>query len=346
MKSPHALLIVCLLIPCGTVFSQSQNDTKVVGDADSLYIRTFIKPNDIRVFYGAQGNRMVLGSLQDGSPDLGGNLYRNTNDFLGVGLTYKWIDGDLYFSLPGTTYLKEERSNLDQFKLSTSHTRRKIGYRAYLANSTGVIVSGNNDEYESDPSMHEFQMGVQATYVFNNRCYSYRAALFQSEEQVKTAGSFLLRGEVFYRSLGGSGQHIVPDVYDVVSRFGSQTGMTYLKAPGLLVMPGYGINVAIPHTKFFISPMMLAGLGAAFNTYKSDNGRREHVNMEYSGTFLLNAGYNGGLLYGRLQFNYSASYSPIQPAYLTSVYWGVSLWVGLRFRDLHVFTSSRKSSKI
>ena len=137
----------------------------------------------------------------------------------------------------------------------------------------------------------------------------------------------------------------MPDAYNVTSRFGSQTGMTYLKAPGLLVMPGYGINFIIHDSRFFISPMILAGLGAAFNTYKSDNGRREHVNMEYSGTFLLNAGYNGGLLYGRVQFSYSASYSPIKPAYLTSANLGMSLWVGFRFKDLRIFSSSRHSSK-
>jgi hypothetical protein len=327
------LLILFVALPLLTR-SQSVAEIKAAGDADSLYVRAFVKPNDARIFYGGQGNQMVLGSFRDGSPDLTRNIYHNTNDFIGLGLTYKWIDGDLYFSLPGTTYLKEERSNLDQFRLSASHTRRKMAYRGYLSESKGVIVSGNNDEYQSEPAIHDFQMGVQATYISNDHRYSYRAALFQSERQTKTAGSFLLRLELFYRSLGSSGQPIVPESFDGTSRFGSQAGLTYVRAPGFLLMPGYGANFVFGETNLFVSPVLLAGAGAAFNNYKSDSGHGTHFNLEYNANFLLNAGYNGGVLYSRLQFTYSIAYSPIQPAYLTSKNLTLSLLLGLRFHDI------------
>jgi hypothetical protein len=315
-------------------FSQQLEATKPVNDADSAYIRTFVKNKDLRMFYGGQGNRMVLGSLRDGSADLAKNIFNNTNDFIGIGITYGWLDGDISFSLPGTTYLKEERSNLDQFKLSASYTRRKVAYRVYLSDSKGVVVSGNNDEYESPPSIHEFRIGLQATFIFNEEKYSYRAALYQSEKQMTTAGSFLFRVESFFRDLGGTGESIVPEPYDTEQRFGEQVGLRYLRAPGLIVMPGYGVNVVFNNSQLFVSPILLAGAGAAVNSYKSDNGNGTRVNMEYGAYFLLNAGYNGSLFYSRIQFCYAAGYSPIQPSYLTSTNLTVSLLAGYRFKKI------------
>src|SRR5688572_5691344 len=329
-------LLVIMLLGYSIVSSQTLEATRSVPGADSSYIRTFIKSNDLRMFYGGQGNRLVLGSLRDGSPDLTKNIYNNTNDFIGLGITYKWLDGDMSFSLPGSTYLKEERSNLDQFKLSGSYTRRKVAFRGYLSNSKGVVISGDKDEYESEPSLHEFRIGLQATFIFNERKYSYRAALYQSEKQMMTAGSFLLRVEPFFRNLGGSGESIVPEAYDTEQRFGEQVGLRYLKAPAFLLMPGYGVNFVFKNSGLFISPIILAGGGVAFNSYKSDKGNGTHLNMEYNGYFLLNAGYNGSLFYSRVQFTYGVSYSPIQPAYLTSTNLMLSLLFGFRFKDLEM----------
>jgi len=328
------VLALGLLIPGITTYAQITEGTTPAKDVDSVYVRTFMRPNDIRLFYGGQGNRMVVGSLVDGKPDLPKNLFHNTNDYIGIGLTYKWLDGDLYFSLPGTTYLKGERSNLDQFRLSASHTRRKMAYRVYLCDSKGVILSGDEDEYQSDPAIHEFMLGVQATYVFNESKYSYRAALFQSERQMATAGSFLLRAELFYRNLGETETSWVPQQFDHPSRFEDQQGLRYLKAPGLLVMPGYGINI-IPHNScMFISPVLLAGIGAAFNTYKSNSGINTHANMEVRSSFLLNAGYNGSMFYSRVQCAYTVNYSPVRPTYISTTDLSVSLLIGYRFQNL------------
>jgi hypothetical protein len=52
----------------------------------------------------------------------------------------------------------------------------------------------------------------------------------------------------------------------MASRYGEQVGLEYVKAPGILILPGYGFNVVIPNSKIFISPMAFAGLGTTFNT--------------------------------------------------------------------------------
>lgn len=335
MKIRLSLILLFTLI--NLIFGYAQNDLVSLIDADSTYIRKYILPNDIRLFYGLQGTNITLGSQRDADPDFNGNIYTNTNDYVGAGITYKWLDGDLSYSIRGTTYLNEERSNLTQFKLGMSYTLRKIAFRGYIQDNKGVVVSGEQNEFETSPSLHETKLGLQITYIFNAYRYSYRAALYQSEFQMKSAGSFMIRLEPFYRSLGGQGGSMIPSLYDVVTRFGEQVGLEYVKAPGVLVMPGYGFNFVIPDSRLFISPMIFAGVGTAFNTYRGQSGDDRYTNVEYAANFNLNMGYNGSRYYSKIQFNWSAGYAPLNPSYFTSNSLMLSLWFGMRFKDLEKF---------
>ncbi len=335
MKIRSALILFLFVSNIFSGFAQS--NLLILPDADSAYVRKHTLANDLRMFYGGQGNNVSLGTKRKGDTQFNGNVYANTNDYVGLGITYKWLDGDLSFSLPGTTYLSEERSNLTQFKLSMSYTQRKMVFRGYYSESKGMVMSGADDEFQSIPSLHEVRMGLQMTYLFNNARYSYRAAMYQSEFQLKTAGSFLLRIEPFYRNLGGQRGSMIPAAYDLPELYGDQAGLEYIRAPGILFMPGYGINIVIPNTHYFISPMVFAGVGAAFNSYESKNGRGNYTNVEYAANFNLNAGYNGSRYYSKIQFNWAAGYSPLDPSYLTSNNLMISLWVGMRFKDVEKF---------
>jgi Domain of unknown function (DUF4421) len=328
---------ILIVILFNQFFGFAQTDLVSLADADSNYVRKHTLPNDIRLFYGLQGDNISLGSKNEGDPNLNGNVYTNTNDYVGMGITYKWLDGDLSFSLPGTTYLNEERSNLTKFKLAMSYTLRKIALRGYFQDSKGVVVSGTENEFQTTPSLHERKIGLQITYLFNALRYSYRASLYQSEFQMKTAGSFMVRVEPFYRNLGGQRESMIPAAYDVVTRYGDQVGLEYIKAPGVLVMPGYGINFVMPNSRLFISPMIFAGVGAAHNTYQSKNGKSTYTNVEYAANFNLNMGYNGSRFYSKIQFQWMAGYAPLNPSYFTSTSLTLSLWVGFRFRDIENF---------
>ncbi|HEY5825347.1 MAG TPA: DUF4421 family protein [Cyclobacteriaceae bacterium] len=327
----QAALLFLSTLPC---FSQTVPALLPLADADSSYIRKFTLKNDLRFFYGLQGNNLSLGSTRDDGTRINGDLYKNTNDYIGAGITYGWLDGDLSYSIRGTTYLKEERSNLTQFKLAFSYTRRNIIFRPYYSESKGVVVSGSDNEFESTPSLHEKRLGMLVTYLFNPSRYSYRASMYQSEYQVKTAGSFLLRLDPFYRTLGAKGASMIPPAYDHVSRFGEQAGLQYIQSPGLLVLPGYGINIVIRDTRLFISPIVFAGLGLAQNKYETTNSKGSYTSVEYAANAVLNAGYNGTRYYAKIQFNWSSGYTKLDPTYLTNSNLMCVLTVGLRFRNL------------
>jgi len=330
----RSIIKLFLLLSVSSAFSQSSRKPGPTTDADSIFIRSFELKREFRLLYGLQGNNLSIGSVRDGATRLNGDLYKNTGDYLGAGITYDWLDGDLSIALPGTTYLKEERSNLKQFKFGLSHTRRKLVFRWYYMESKGAVLSSSDNEYESAPSIHEVRLGMQATYIFNWSRYSYRASMYQSEYQMKTAGSFLLRLEPFYRDLGTKEGSVIPEAYDLTSRFDEKTGLEYVKAPGLLLLPGYGINVVIPNSRFFISPIVFAGFGFAHNTYDGNMGKESFTSVEYSVNFNLNAGYNGNRSYSKISFAWTAGYAALDPAYLTSSNVTMMFTYGFRFQQL------------
>lgn len=333
-KSPTWILAGIGLFGSTCCFCQTTQDLVALANADSAYVKKYFLKNDFRLFYGGQGNNLALGSKRDEETQLNGNLYTNTNDYIGLGITYQWLDGDLSFALPGTTYLKEEQSNLTQFKLGISYTQRKLAFRAYYSDSKGIVVSDANDEFQSEPSLHEVKFGMQIIYLFNASKYSYRASMYQSEYQLKTAGSFLLRAEPFYRSLGTNSGSMIPPAYDLSARFGEQAGLEYIKAPGLLILPGYGINFVIRGSRFFVSPILFAGIGVAQNMYKTTDGKGSFTSVEYAGNFTLNTGYSGNRHYLKIQLNWSAGYTLLDPTYLTNSNLTVVFMAGIRFSDL------------
>lgn len=333
-KSPTWILAGIVLLVSTCCFCQATQDLVALADADSAYVKKSLLKNDFRLFYGGQGNNLALGSKRDSETQLNGNLYTNTNDYIGLGITYKWLDGDLSFALPGTTYLKEERSNLTQFKLGISYSQRRLAFRAYYSDSKGVVVSGAENDFQSEPSLQEVKLGLQIIYLFNALKYSYRASMYQSEYQLKTAGSFLLRAEPFYRRLGTNSGTMIPTAYDLRARFGNQTGLEYLEAPGFLLLPGYGLNLVIRDSRFFVSPIFFAGIGIAQNMYKATDGKGSFTSVEYAGNFTLNTGYNGNYHYLKIQLNWSSGYTLLDPTYLTNSNLTIVFMAGIRFRDL------------
>lgn len=309
-----------------------QNLTKAPTDADSNYVMRYSRSNDIRFIYGGQGTSLAFGSTRNGN-EINTSLYNNVNDLIGMGITYKIIDADISYSLPKTTLMEEDRENLEQFRLSLSYTGRQWAVRGFYLDSRGMISADEKGEFTSQPDIELERIGVQVTYIFNEKKYSYRAANFQNELQRKTAGSFLVRIEPSYRYLQAP-TGLVPESLDVATTYGDQAGLQSSKAPGLLALPGYGVNVALANGKFFVSPIVLVGPGVAYNTYIAEKGEFNAWNFEWSAMMVLNMGYNSPRAYANVRVAYDAYYISLKPSYITTTDLKISLTVGYRFNNL------------
>jgi hypothetical protein len=312
--------------------NHNPNLWKSPDDADSTFIMKYAREDDIRLIYGGQGSNVSYGTANDGSALFSDALYNNTNDLAGFGLTYKFIDFDLTFSLRNVNILEEERQNLSQFKFAYSYTMRKFAIRAYFSDAKGVIVEESKGATQSDPDVHLFKVGAQVTYYFNYNKYSYRSANFQNELQLKSAGSLLVRAEPFYRSLGMNDAIIPEDrLYE------RQSGLEYVRTGGLMLMPGYGYNLAVRDGRFFVSPIIFLGPGLTINGYKAADGKHSFLNIEWAGSFALNVGYNGVKAYATLRAAYDVAYFKLDPSYFTSSDVKVTLSLGWRFSHFENF---------
>lgn len=289
---------------------------------------------------GAQGSSLAYGSKKQEGDARNNAMYHNVNDLVGFGLTYKWIDFDLSFSLPDSKVLDEERQNLSQFRLSGSITGRKIAVRLFFLRGDGVIAADQASKFVSNPDVSLMRTGAQFTYYFNSSKYSYRAANFQNELQCMSAGSFMIRLEPFYRKVGMDSP-IVPKEFDIPSTYGEQVGLEYVNSPGLIVMPGYGYNFAAFDGKLFVSPMLFLGPGFAVNVYRSESGKYTSLNAEWAGSASLGVGYNGTKSYVTLRGTYDAAYFILNPSYFTTSDLKISITAGLRFNHLEKFIPAR-----
>lgn len=303
--------------------------------ADSLFIQSFVRKNDFRVTYSSQRYTLEYGSKREAAPT-GGGMFSNVSDLLGFGLTYKFIDFDLAFSIPMTTILANDVQNLSQFRLSGSYSGRKWTIRGYWLESTGLVASDASGQFKSSPSLNLVNLGVQYTYYFNNLKYSFKAAAFQSELQRKSVGSFLMRIEPFYRRLG-VGTQLVPSALDVAATYGEQAGLQYAYAPGLLILPGYGFNWTTSNGKLFISPLAFFGTGIAVNVYQGSAGERTSVNSEWKGVAMLSLGYNAPRAYVSLRSSFEMGYFMLDPSYFLTEDLKIGITAGYRFNAVEKF---------
>jgi len=338
-------LLFLLLWLCGIVVSaQAQDSVKAsvparvydMPGADKGYIGKFNKPSNIRLILGTQGTGVEYGSLRAGSSAIGNDLYGNSGNYVGAGLSYKLIDGDLYYTLPRTREQQQGMQNLKQFKLAFSYAAQRFTIRAFFNAMYGAIVSGGGGHYQSNPNISMTRMGLQGDYVFNYRRYSYRAANALSAFQRRNAGSFILRAELFYRELGAD-SGLVPADREKRKLFLAQTNLRYLRAPVLYVIPGYGWNLTAFKGKLLISPLIFMGPGYAYNVYKTKTGRYTHPNWEWSTQVSVSAGYNGARVYSSLTFSMEAGYIPLEPSYLSSTSLRAYVTTGYRFGYIEKF---------
>ncbi len=330
----YLALLGCFLMI--SVRGQGTSDSlRLLADVDSLYVMGFSRKNDIRVAYLSQRYLLEYGSKRAEAPKPDG-VFGNTNEMVGIGLTYKFIDVDFAFSLPQSRILETGVQNLQQFRLSGSFSSRQWTVRGYWLQSTGLVAADPSGEFISGPSVDMLSLGIPFTYYFNHRRYSFRAAAFQSEIQRRSAGSFLARIEPFYRRLG-VGSPIVPTSLDVPATYGEQAGLVYAYAPGVVVMPGYGYNLTTGDGRWFVSTMVFAGGGVAMNIFKGNSGERTSVNMEWKGSALLNVGYNGRHIYAALRSTYDIDYFLLDPSYFFTSDLKLGITVGYRFKAIERF---------
>lgn len=126
--------------------------------------------------------------------------------------------------------------------------------------------------YAQNPSMSVRSLRVKTLFVFNKRKFSYSAAYFNTQRQLKTAGSLLAVSNL-YDYWFKSDSSLIP----AASRpfYGVYSAMNSYRVQGLSIGPGYSFNLVIFKT-FYVNLTSTLGfdfqhrkIGTSDNSYSS-----------------------------------------------------------------------------
>lgn len=191
---------------------------------DSTYIGSFKQEYAIRPYLIEQFTAL---SHQD-KDDEEISYKPNTPYGIGLGITYK------KFSISGSygfDFMRDKKKgNTKSIDFQYHYYGRKFVLDLFLQDYKGLFT--DNDEkdgvYTHYPDIHLKQYGAFAQYVFNGNKFSYRAAFDQDEKQLKSVGSFLLGGGIYFNEAKADSSMVFVDKnYLSNFQFGISLGYAY-----------------------------------------------------------------------------------------------------------------------
>jgi Domain of unknown function (DUF4421) len=263
-------------------------------DHDSTYYVSYRGSIMTRVFFSRTYNQFKL----DPPGHLPAMSYHANNPLnLGIGATYKFVS----FSISkGLNFLQSnsKKGKTRSFDLQTHIYKRKWAidaiaefYKGYYLTPAG-LGAGQLQPYYVRPDMQVQTVGISAYRVLNDQRFSYGAALAQNAAQLKSAGSFLIGGQVFYMAIHGDSTFVPPLVDSLYAarnihkihlvEFGPGAGYAYTfvfqKHYFLLGSVNANINFRISKeigsgasgTRIDFSPTTILRFGAGYNASRSN----------------------------------------------------------------------------
>lgn len=196
----------------------------IQAQVDSSYVGFFKQKISIRPYLIEQFTALSHESDKEGE-----TMYKPNSPYgIGLGVTYKKI------SLSGSygfDFMRDKKKGKTKsLDLQYHHYGRKVVFDIFFQNYKGLFT--NKDEkdgiYTQYPDVQLIQYGVFAQYIFNGDRFSYRAAFDQDEIQLKSTGSFLLGGGIYYNKAKSDSSLVFVDERQLNNfQFGVSAGYAY-----------------------------------------------------------------------------------------------------------------------
>lgn len=205
------------------------------------------------------------------------NFMPNTPMSLGFGISIKNTIIDLSYGQSLNFMKEDDKGRTKALDFQIHNYGRKFIIDLFIQKYHGFYTADDsNKNIKLYPDLNIQQYGAFGQYVFNNKKFSYKAAFNQNERQLKSAGSFLLGGGVYFSKIDSDSSFVYKSKNSLRNfQFG--------------VSGGYAYTWAIDK-RWFASGS--ATVGANFGTERiNDFGKRK---IEISPTFFprISVGYN------------------------------------------------------
>jgi hypothetical protein len=238
-------------------------------------------------------------------------LYRpNANNNVGFGFNYKFIGVNFAFNLPfinddddkyGKTKYLDLQAHLYLRKLVVDFYGQyyKGYYEAVRVKRISNVFARNPISLR--PDIMNTDLGLHVQYIFNDKRFSYRAAFMQNEYQKKSAGSFLLGGEVFTWQLRGDSA-LIPHNFNAPGFFNDDP-FRGTRTVSFAANAGYAYTLVLAKY-FFVTASLSAGAGLNHTLLRYSDGRpsTKGWGWQFNNTVRLAAGYNSSYYYVGLHY--------------------------------------------
>lgn len=265
---------------------------------DTAYIRSFKNRFVVTIPVSNRFLRFGLIDVESGNKLVfAPNLHYN----LGFCISSRWVtfivnsrikiySGDA--KIKGQTKYRDYQISLYGQKITTDLFMQYYdGF--YIKNSRSYSTYTNEKPYEIRADVSAINIGVNTYYIANHKKFSYRNSFAFTEQQKKSAGSFLYGAYYSYFEVN-SDPVLVSDAFR--SSFDS---LSYIRSGHT---HNFGLNIGYIYTlvflkKFYTTVSLVQGLGGKNISYTRENN--SHYNQVLTGSGKLNIRFGVGYDHGR-----------------------------------------------
>jgi len=272
---------------------------KLSGENDTVYVESYLDHLSSRVYASIKTAEITFRD-----ENLKKSLIYNPNSaiVLGVGFNYGILGLNIGFKFPFVNRDDDKYGTTDYLDLQTHIYTRPVILDIYAQLYQGYYLTEPNQWISDWPETDTFpirsdirtvSLGLNGQYIFKHKRFSYRAAYLQNEWQKKSAGSFIVGGNIFYVDMQGD-TSLIPNS-DIDSNFFGGIHFSQSRIANFGATVGYAQTFVVKQ-HLFLTLSLVGGLSAGGSwIFTSEEGEPDK-----SGIAL------GGSVTGRIAFGYNS----------------------------------------
>lgn len=249
---------------------------------DTTFYSTFTNQLSTRIYFSRKFTSLALDRLNSIS---GEKFQPNTTTNFGIGTTYQNFTLNLAYGFgvlnPDVGKGKTRYLDLQAHFFPQKYAIDFFG-QFYNGFYQKIIDHNQQERYETRPDLHIRKFGLSFHYIFNHQRFTYRAPVFHSEWQKKSAGSFLLGFEAFTGYFRAD---------SALSTREDTDNTSYTRFFNVGPSVGYAYTLVIKK-HFYISASLAAAPGYAYSNYIDQPTSSGHHTPNVNGSLRFFAGYN------------------------------------------------------
>jgi len=267
--------------------------------------------------------------------------FPNESVKIGGGFYYKSIGIAVTLRLPVSDAEKENKGDTRTIDTQVNLYTRAFNidafqqfYSGYYLNNHREVMPSHQQSFSNYPIREDLRMinyGINFTYVFNHKRFSYRSAYLLSERQARSAGSFLLGSSFSGIRTRGDSSFTNTEI-DSISGY---TGMRFneVRALSFGITAGYTRTFVIKRN-FFINGSIQLGPVINFARLRDEenNADQQADRVGLKSLVRFAAGYNHPKFYGgftALNDSYNIDFDDLTFSYSVG---SIRLFIGKRFQ--------------